>query len=69
MKKLFRSLSFLLIFVLFLTSCKSAVNGTYEGKARGHNGDVVLNVSFENSKIKMCIRDRFIMKKDLIFQN
>lgn len=52
MKKLFRSLSFLLIFVLFLTSCKSAVNGTYEGKARGHNGDVVLNVSFENSKIK-----------------
>ncbi len=52
MKKLFRSLSFLLVFVLFLTSCKSAVNGTYEGKARGHNGDVVLNVSFENSKIK-----------------
>ena len=42
----------LIIFVLFLTSCKSAVNGTYEGKARGHNGDVVLNVSFENSKIK-----------------
>lgn len=52
MKKLFRSLSFLVVFVLFLTSCKSAVNGTYEGKARGHNGDVVLNVSFENSKIK-----------------
>ena len=52
MKKLFRVLSFLLVFVLFLTSCKSAVNGTYEGKARGHNGDVVIDVSFENNKIK-----------------
>jgi len=52
MKKLFRVLSFLLILVLFLTSCKSAVNGTYEGKARGHNGDVVIDVSFENNKIK-----------------
>ena len=52
MKKLFRVLSFLLILVLFLTSCKSAVNGTYEGKARGHNGDIFIDVSFENNKIK-----------------
>lgn len=52
MKKKFRVLSFLLVFVLLLASCKSAVNGTFEGKARGHNGEVVLDVSFENSKIK-----------------
>ena len=52
MKKKFRILSFLLVFVLLLASCKSAVNGTFEGKARGHNGEVVLDVSFENSKIK-----------------
>ena len=42
MKKKFRVLSFLLVFVLLLASCKSAVNGTFEGKARGHNGEVVL---------------------------
>ena len=52
MKKKFRVLSFLLVFVLLLASCKSAVNGTFEGKSRGHNGEVVLDVSFENSKIK-----------------
>lgn len=52
MKKKFRVLSFLLVFVLLLASCKSAVNGTFEGKARGHNGEVVLDVNFENSKIK-----------------
>ena len=52
MKKKFRVLSFLLVFVLLLASCKSAVNGTFEGNARGHNGEVVLDVSFENSKIK-----------------
>ena len=52
MKKKFRVLSFLLVFVLLLASCKSAVNGTFEGKARGHNGEVVLDVSFENSKVK-----------------
>lgn len=65
MKKLFRSLSFLLIFVLFLTSCKSAVNGTYEGKARGHNGDVVLNVSFENSKIKNVSLNESVETEDV----
>ena len=52
MKKNYRVLSFLLVFVLLLASCKSAVNGTFEGKARGHNGEVVLDVNFENSKIK-----------------
>ena len=62
MKKLFKVLSFLLVFVLFLTSCKSTVNGTFEGKARGHNGDVVIDVSFENNKIKKVELKKLLLK-------
>lgn len=65
MKKKFRVLSFLLVFVLLLASCKSAVNGTFEGKARGHNGEVVLDVSFENSKIKKVTLNESVETDDV----
>lgn len=52
MKKFFRTLAFFLIFTIFFTSCKKNVTGSFQGKAKGHNGDVVINVDIENSKIK-----------------
>lgn len=52
MKKFFRTLSFFLIFTIFFTSCKKNVTGSFQGKAKGHNGDVVIDVDIENSKIK-----------------
>ena len=52
MKKFFRTLAFFLIFTIFFTSCKKNVTGSFQGKAKGHNGDVVIDVDIENSKIK-----------------
>lgn len=51
MKKFFKILSVFLIFI-FLTSCKKNVTGSFEGSAKGHNGDVVINVDIEKNKIK-----------------
>ena len=44
MKKFFRTLAFFLIFTIFFTSCKKNVTGSFQGKAKGHNGDVVIDV-------------------------
>ena len=52
MKKFFRTLAFFLIFTIFFTSCKKNVTASFQGKAKGHNGDVVIDVDIENSKIK-----------------
>jgi len=52
MKKIFRTLSFLIAFILLLTSCKPKVTGSFEGRAKGHNGDVVITLDIENSQIK-----------------
>lgn len=52
MKKFLSILSLFLIFTLLFTSCKFNVSGTFEGKAKGHNGDIVIDVNIENSKIK-----------------
>ncbi len=58
-KKKLLSVLLVLAMVLSLAACGGAkddadkgVTGTYEGKAKGHNGDLVLEVSFKDSKIE-----------------
>ena len=58
-KKKLLSVLLVLAMVLSLAACGGAkedaskgVTGTYEGKAKGHNGDLVLEVSFKYSKIE-----------------
>ncbi len=58
MKKSVKLMSILMALVMVLSACggkteeANGVTGTYEGKAKGHNGDVVLEVEFKNSKIE-----------------
>lgn len=58
MKK-FRILALLLSLIMVLTACggdsknkeKTEGNGTYEGRSKGHNADIVLEVEFKEKKI------------------
>ena len=51
-EKIFQNFSFFSNIYDFFTSCKKNVTGSFQGKAKGHNGDVVIDVDIENSKIK-----------------
>lgn len=65
MKKFFRTLAFFLIFTIFFTSCKKNVTGSFQGKAKGHNGDVVIDVDIENSKIKNVFLKESVETEDV----
>ncbi|MCI5998059.1 MAG: flavocytochrome c [Peptoniphilaceae bacterium] len=65
MKKIFKILSIFFLFTFIFVACKSKVNGTYEGKARGHNGEVVIDVKFENSKINNIVVKENVETEDV----